>query len=279
MNKKIKRKKLKSNEFKFQKHLLSKTVSPSHNKSKRQNLKKKPVPGKNYENLSPIYNPPVPNFPKTVTDKIVAQQKQIFLGKRLKQPKKTSVKNFTKTKSKLKKYNRKKVSHNERTSTKVNQMEQYDKNSQIRILIKNEIINNNNNHFYNLQVQKPFAQPKLTFMDPGNFIYDSHLRNNLDKQTPIYDDRIHKKQFIYEDFGYSQSTELKAKDVIKQKLKKGKTTDGRPPFNCSFDAQHFEEVSQISKLHGKVPEEFKQREVRHQGQTVAEGKVFEFEVS
>lgn len=236
--KKIDRKKLKSSELKFQKQLLSKTVSPSHNKVKRKVNKKQKIPGKYLKNLSPLKHMllPLPTFPKTAAERVY-NQKYTFVPANTQRPKKVSVKNFTKTKSKLTKYNpKKKISVNERNSSKLNRVGEFDKKSNIRILIKNEIINNNNNHYYNLQMQKPFGQQKLDPFEPGAFIYNSDVPA---ENTPLYSGMPARKHFVYEDFDFSNSTELgvgerKAKDALREKLRKGKTTESKEAKKCNF---------------------------------------------
>lgn len=179
-----KRKKLKSNDHTIQKQMLSKTVSPTHNKSKRRPTKKGKAGPKGFERLSPMLDNPAPNFPKTVAERTI-QIEQKRAEKAGRRPKKVSVKNFTKSKNKLRKANKKKKSsHQERLSTKLDKFEQ--RNSHIKIMIRNEIINNNNNHFFNLQMQKPFNSPEFPF------------RPSINEGTPIYS-IIPTNQFHYED--------------------------------------------------------------------------------
>jgi hypothetical protein len=196
------------------------------------NIKKPQIHKKYLKNLSPKNHNPLPSFPKTAIDKTYNKPKHVFIGNKGQNPKKISIKNYTKTKSKLNKFNaKKKISANERKSSKINRMTEYEKNNNIKILIKNEIINNNNNHFYNLQMQKPFIQQKIEMFDHANYIYNSNLGNNLvTENTPIFLDEVPKKHFVYDDFGFSQSTELKPEDIIKQKLRKGKTTESNEYF-------------------------------------------------
>jgi hypothetical protein len=229
MNRKIKRKKQKSSEYKLKKNLLSKTVSPSHNKSKQRNyLKKQNDNLKYFEGINPTIENPLPKFPKTVVEKNKQTTKNLVLVSKHKRPKKISVKNYTKTKQKLKKFNKKKkVSHNERHSAKVNQLNKFEqKNNNIKILIKNEIINNNNNHYYNVQMQKPYEANKINYNNQNKYLYDNNFRTSVNESTPIYN-MASNRHYIYDNLDKMNVGDRKQKEMIQKKFKKGYTAESK----------------------------------------------------
>jgi hypothetical protein len=183
------------------------------------------MPAKYFEGLSPTIENPLPKFPKTAVEK---NNKNLLMVNKSKKQKKTSVKNYSKTKQKLKKFNKKKkISHQERHSAKLNQLEKYEqKNNNIKILIKNEIINNNNNHYYNVQMQKPYDSTKINYNGQNKFIYENDFRSSVNESTPIYN-MIPSRHFIYENFDKMNIHERKPKEIVRQKLRKGKTTESK----------------------------------------------------
>ena len=205
-----KRKKLKSNEHTFQKQLMSKTVSPTHTKSKRRPAKKPKVGAKHFKRLSPEVEAPAPKFPNTVAERTIRVEPE-KTEKAPRRPKKVSIKNFIKSKSKLQKLGKKKkVSHQERLSAKLEKLEEYEKkNNNIKILIKNEFINNNNNHFYNLNMQKAFDAPEFPF------------RGSINDGTPVYS-IVPTTQFVYEDFPDARPADRAPQKLYRPRLiKKG----------------------------------------------------------